>query len=427
MNSQTNPLCLGEEALSNNVMRNLVKRLFCMTFLLGSSLMLFAEESDFTTATRNLAAAYLPGESDVARLSAEQASLKAEVAPEDPVVEFEYLWPSQSTETNEWSTSISQTLPDFRKMAASRKVVKAIDSLKVYSQLAAVADARFEAEKKVIALIGARRDLMLLSDIHEYIDSLEVAYNRAWERGEVTILDLNKIRIEHARVSSANDEAEATLKAMTAEIVALSEGRLSASLLETLIDYPLSVLSVDENVLAYAEKDISAIVKTSPQFKVLDAESVVASAKYNLASKSRFPQLTIGYVHGWEDGSHLNGFSAGLTLPVYSRNSVKSAAAAEEMAINLDNELKKNEMIAEANADYAKAMILKRRLAKLGPAIENTNNARLLKLALDGGEISLLEYLQEINYFVEAAREYNTAKMDYVLTLASLARWTNQK
>lgn len=425
MNFQTKSISLGRVALLNNVMRQFMKRLGCITILLGSSLMLFAEDADFSMVTHNLASALLPGKADVARLSAEQASIKAEVIPEDPEVEFEYLWPSRSTETNEWSASISQTLPDFRKMAASRKVVKAIDSLKVYSQLAAAADARFDAEKKIIELIGARRDLKLLSDIHEYIDSLEVAYNRAWERGEVTILDLNKIRIEHARVSSANDEAEATLKAKIAEIMALSEGRLSANQLENLIDYPLSILVMDEKVLTDAENDMSAIVKTSPQFRVLEAEAVVASAKYNLASKSRFPQLTLGYVHGWEDGYHLNGISAGLTLPVYSRNSAKTAAAAEEMAINLDNELKKNEMIAEANADYAKASILKRRLAKLGPAIENTNNTRLLKLALDGGEISLLEYLQEINYFVEAAREYNTAKMDYVLTLASLARWTH--
>lgn len=409
------------------MMRNLVKPFLSLTFIFGGSVMLSAEELDFSTTTQTLVSAMLPGEADDARLTAEQAAIKSEVVPEDPEVEFEYLWPSRSMETNEWSASISQTLPDFRKMAASRKVVKAIDSLKVYSQMAAVADARFEAEKKIIALIGARRDLMLLSNMHEYIDSLEVAYNRAWERGEVTILDLNKIKIEHARVSSANDEAEATYKALIAEIVALSKGGLTASLLANLNDYPLSFLAVDEKLLACNGGDMSTVVIRSPQYRALDAEACVASAKYNLASKARFPQLTVGYVHGWEDGFHLNGVSAGLTLPVYSRNSVKSAAAAEELALNLDNEVKKNEMIAEANADYAKVGILKRRLAALGPAIENTNNARLLKLALDGGEISLLEYLQEINYFVEAAREYNAAKMDYILTLASLARWTNNK
>jgi hypothetical protein len=59
----------------------------------------------------------------------------------------------------------------------------------------------------------------------------------------------------------------------------------------------------------------------------------------------------------------------------------------------------------------------------LGPAVENTNSIRLLKVALNGGEISLLEYLQEVSYFTEATHEYNVARQDYASTLASLSRY----
>ena len=48
-------------------------------------------------------------------------------------------------------------------------------------------------------------------------------------------------------------------------------------------------------------------------------------------------------------------------------------------------------------------------------------------MALEGGEITLLEYLQETSYFVDAAREYNAARLEYALTLASLARWSYQE
>lgn len=92
----------------------------------------------------------------------------------------------------------------------------------------------------------------------------------------------------------------------------------------------------------------------------------------------------------------------------------------------MENTVKMNEMIASANADCARAHMLQRQLAMLGPAVENTNNFRLLKMALDGGEISLLEYLQETSYFVDAAREYNAARLEYALVLASLARWSDK-
>lgn len=169
------------------------------------------------------------------------------------------------------------------------------------------------------------------------------------------------------------------------------------------------------------------VVRNSPQYRVMEAREKVALEKINLASKERFPKLTLGYVHAYEEGTHFNGLSAGLTLPVFSRGSSLDAVTAEGMAEMLGNEMKLREMVASANADCRRAHMLERQLAMLGPAVENTNNIRLLKMALEGGEITLLEYLQETSYFVDAAREYNAARLEYALTLASLARWSYQE
>ena len=81
-------------------------------------------------------------------------------------------------------------------------------------------------------------------------------------------------------------------------------------------------------------------------------------------------------------------------------------------------------MEASLDSDYAKAQSLKRKLDRLGPVIDTTDNLRLLRMALDGGELSLLEYLQESNYFIEAIREYNAASYGYACALASLDRYS---
>ncbi len=427
MNSLTEPRRFSNRILSNISTSWIVRPLMWLAVTIGGSAVVSAEDAVFADAARRLAEASFPGVSENAALQAEQSAIRAEVAPEDPEVEFEYLWPSATGERNRWSAGISQQIPDFRKMAASRKIIRAIDTLKIHKRMAADADAYFEAQTKLINLIGARRELILLQEIHANLDSLEIVYNRAWEKGEVTILDLNKIRIEHARASAANDEAEATVRALTAEIIALSGGVLSAGQLDRLIDYPMFPAFPYDHGCLPGEGEMAPVVMASSQYKVLEAETAVAYAKYNMASKERFPKLTLGYVHAYEDGNHFNGLSAGLTLPVYSRKSTEAAAAGECLALKVDNEIKKNEMIAGANSDCAKAHILERRLSMLGPAVENTNNVRLLKMALEGGEISLLEYLQETSYFVEAAREYNAARLEYALVLASLSRWTYNK
>lgn len=389
--------------------------------------MMSATTPEYTEIASRLASHLNGGQAESATLAAEKLSLNAEVAPSDPEVDFEYLWPSSAGEANRWSAGISQELPDFRKMSATRRIIRAIDSLDIIQRRAAAAEATYEAEQRLINLIGARRELMMLQEIHENFDSLTVSYTRAWEKGEVTILDLNKIKIEHARASAADRDAQGKVAALTAEIVALSGGDISADELVSLVDYPMYHLPESGHGCRPEDGMMEKVVRDSPQFKVLAAQEKVAAEKSGLASKERFPKLTLGYVHAYEDGNHFNGLSAGLTLPVFSRKSSKLAAEAEEYAVKSGNMMKTQEMIATANADCARAHTLQRQLAMLGPAVENTNNIRLLKMALEGGEISLLEYLQETSYFVDAAREYNAARLEYALILASLARWSYEK
>lgn len=389
--------------------------------------MMSATTPEYTEIASRLASRLNGGQAESATLAAEKSELNAEVAPSDPEVDFEYLWPSSGGEANRWSAGISQELPDFRKMSATRRVIRAIDSLDIIQRRAAASEATYEAEQRLINLIGARRELMMLQEIHENFDSLIVSYTRAWEKGEVTILDLNKIKIEHARASAADRDAQGKVGALTAEIVALSGGDISADELVSLVDYPMYHLPESGHGCRPEDGMMEKVVRDSPQFKVLAAQEKVAAEKSGLASKERFPKLTLGYVHAYEGGNHFNGLSAGLTLPVFSRKSSKLAAEAEEYAVKSGNMMKTQEMIATANADCARAHTLQRQLAMLGPAVENTNNIRLLKMALEGGEISLLEYLQETSYFVDAAREYNAARLEYALILASLARWSYEK
>lgn len=392
------------------------KTLLSATIFISLHGMAVMADTPFSTLSRKLAAASPDLKVSELSLASEQASLKAEAAPADPEVEFEYLWPSAAGEINRWSVGASQEVPDFRKMAATSKVVKAIDDRKELERQALEKTVVYEAEQRLIRLIGARKDLEMLRRIHENFDSLTVSYNRAWEKGEVTILDLNKIKIEHARASSAHSQAEGEVAALTAEIIALSDGTITQEELAALTDYPVFPAFADGIVVMSA-------VRESAQYKTMEAQSNVARAKVDLASKSRFPRLTLGYVHAYEDGNHFNGLSAGMTLPVFSRDSEKASSIAEQLSLEETNRRQLAEMIAGVETDLARKKALDEQLSMLAPAVENTNNFRLLKLALEGGEISLLDYLQEVSYFVEAAREYNAARLDHALTCASLARY----
>lgn len=376
----------------------------------------------------------------------QQAAVRAEVAPEDPEIEMEYLWPHDRGEKNRWSLGVSQKLPDFRRRAAAGRVVAALDSAGSAQRQALSADNLWEARKKLIEYIGVYKEHIILHEIHQNFDSLSTAYERAWKRGESTLLDLNKIRIEHAQAYSADFEVDGRMEALEQEIIALSRGAISADELRQLTEYPYFHITptassfpkghlVDpsgecahpedeaESALNVDQETLDKAIKQSPQYLSMLAARRAAQAQVELAGKSRFPSLSLGYVHAFEDGRHFNGISAGLTLPVWSRSAEKSSAVADLLALEAENSTAFAELTASVKSDLLKASALKQRLDMFGPAIVCADNLRLLRMALKGGEITLLNYLQEISYFSQATLEYNSVKLEYALTMASLLRY----
>lgn len=395
-------------------------RLFCVMVIGMASIGIASASSPFEEVAAKLAGKNSSGLRSTLAIGSEQAALKAGIAPSDPEVEFEYLWPAETGKANRWSVGVSQELPDFRKIKATGRVVAAMDSLKIYSGTARVKENIYAARCRLIEYIGARKELELLSYVHENFDSLIAAYTRAWERGEVTILDLNKLKIEHARAYAANEQAAGNVKSMENEIIALSFNTVSRDELESLTDYPVFIPFEEDGL---DSGNLAELIKASAAVREMEWQKRVAAEKVSLASKSRFPVLSLGYTHAYEDATHFNGFSASMTLPVYSRKSevIESSLALD--AVSLEGEQLEADILAEATTAMEKASALRRQIGMLAPAVENTNNMRLLKMALEGGEINLLEYLQETGYFTDASREYNVARMEYALAVVSLMRY----
>lgn len=68
------------------------------------------------------------------------------------------------------------------------------------------------------------------------------------------------------------------------------------------------------------------------------------------------------------------------------------------------------------------ALNLARKIDEYGKIFDNGNQDQLLRQALDGGEINLITYLQEVNYFMEARLDYESVCHEYNKMLAKLNR-----
>ena len=75
---------------------------------------------------------------------------------------------------------------------------------------------------------------------------------------------------------------------------------------------------------------------------------------------------------------------------------------------------------SEVRTAYESAAAAYRKIAPMREAVENSDNAALLKKALAGGQINLITYIQETNYFLEARAELLDLEYRYAKALATL-------
>ncbi len=390
-----------------------MKRLIPITIFAAFVTLANPANADDFEQTVQLVVKYDSGlQAEISTLAAEVSEAKADNILADPEVEGELLFP-QGGGKNRWSVGVTQGFDWPGAYKARSRAAGALAELNGAVLGERLHEARYEARRKLIELISATKEAAVLREISESTDELRAKYKRAWEKGEATILDVNKLSVEAARARASATAAEEEVKRLRVEIFnAVPESERPAS--ESLAEYPLW------NLESYDEYRHKAM--TCSHAKIIAAQSKLAEAEAAVAKAGRYPSFSLGYRHAYEDGTHFNGFAVGIGLPVYSRRHVNAAAesrivAAEKTARQLENELE-----AGLKADYVAALSLKEQLSAMGPAVENTDNMRLLRRALDGGELSLLDYLQEVNFFREALLEYNSLRSAYLIRIASLAR-----
>lgn len=345
---------------------------------------------------------------------AAEAALKGANLLEGPELEAERLYAPAGGE-HRWSAGISQTLPVPGQFSRTSQAMQALRRRNLAAAEAARAEVSVSTRRLLIDYIAAKADRELTHRIALSATELLEKYSRAFEAGEATIIDLNKTRIEAARANAADAQAEAQLEGYRAEIRAIAPDDATAEAALALTDYPpVTELPPLPQVIARYE--------TSPKAMLAIAEADYAHATASLAATELWPRLGVGYAHAYEEGTHYNGFTVSLKLPAWgARNTGHTVAQQQALSTQFAAQQTRAEAMAEIGARYAETASLARQLDELAPAVAIADNFGLLRRALDGGELTLLAYLQETQYFIEAQRQYIALARDHAAAMAILS------
>ncbi|MDE6277099.1 MAG: TolC family protein [Muribaculaceae bacterium] len=316
-------------------------------------------------------------------------AVRADNALDNPEVEFGYKWGSPaSADVNKWDLSVSQSF-DWPGVYSARRRAIGFHSLAAQESTKAwILSRESEIRLLLVDYTAASRRAALLEWFAANVDSLYSISAKAYDLRKITVLDFRKVRVERELAAAKLAEERTRMSAIASQLRSMN-GNNPVDL-SNISDYPSDVLG---------EFNPDAAPSLASARWNLEAARADASAAY----RSRMPGFSLGYVHEVEGREHFNGFSIGLSLPIWKgrKENIAARMLAEAEAESLAS--RHRQLEAEYSALRETAISLSAQADRISDAIgDNDEYLRLLDKALAGGTITLYQYFYEINTLLDA-------------------------
>ena len=347
---------------------------------------------------------------NIAREMASVAQNRAENALEGLEVGGERMWSADPAKKDKWAVSVSQSF-DYPGIYRARKQANDFNTQAFdYLQLSLISDKALSVKLLIIDIINAQARLDFYKQVGENLQRMDSLTQRSFELGNVTILDVRKMQLAVLDNDSRISTCESDVAVLMASLRGL--GGVFSESDAMWQSYPIQcLLEPSRNPENYYEYHIGSF------------RSQAAQAATEAIKLGAMPSFALGYRHAFEDGTHFNGLSVAVKLPSFSQKQRRNAAKLEAEALTAEFDGQLALTMAEAVGNYNSAMSLKASLEQYRNLSGDSSYLELLKRAYDGGAMTIIDYLNEINIFSDARLNYIDLEYRYNLTLARLNRY----
>lgn len=347
-------------------------------------------------------------------LQAAQLDLATSSNLPDPELKGEYLVLPSDVD-NRWTAELSWGVEWPGVYNARSNEAKSQLNVAQLATTAKRLEQLYEIKLLLIDYVECSLKLKLLDTLNQNNDSIFHLAEQASRGGEMTVLDLNKVKLEYANIRSAR----ALLIDQQAQIITeLSQtlGKDCSPMIEDMdCDFPPADIPTQEQ--------ISAICEAAPEILSVLAEAESARKAKSVAKMEALPSISLGYKHAFEDGMHFNGATFGISLPIFSSRGKQKAVNASIAEAEFTAEAKAAEIEAELLETRKRLVLLEQQINEISPLIENADyNSALLK-AYKGGVLTLIEYISDRNYFTTAALELASLRASAAKSQAALEKY----
>ena len=343
----------------------------------------------------------------------------------DPTLSYSHLWDSKNSDETVGELIVSQSF-DFPTLYATRGKMNRLKTGALDTQAAAFRQQiLLQAKEVCLDIILLQRQQELPDERLKNAEELSALYKRRLETGDANILETNKINLELLNVRTEVRLNRTALGNKLQELLVLNGNRpltpgrpLPGTVPDAralgLTEYPAVPLPADFRPLA------DELLAADPALQSLQGESAAARKQVSVSKQGWLPKLELGYRRNTESGHPLNGVVVGFSFPLFeNRHKVKIA---KTQALNIDYQ-KENAALQAGSALwklYEEARSLHASVEEYEQAFRRQQDLSLLKQALTGGQISLIEYFVEMSVVYQSKANLLQLENRYQKAMAQL-------
>lgn len=330
---------------------------------------------------------------------------------DDPEIEFAHLWGSPTVGNNRKNLDISQSFDMATIFGIKRRLAKQQDQLADYQYMASQNELLLQARLLCIDVIYYNALLKNLSLQKENAQEIASDQKSRLDNGEGNKMECNNALVSLAVAKAEIQKQEVERNDALSQLKALNGGKDI-----TLNDAEFPVVDIPADFDSWYRQ----AEQKNPTLAYARQAVDVAKQQVSTAKADGLPKFTAGYSGEFQGDDKLNGFTVGMSIPLWgNKNRVKQAKAETEAAQARQADAKLQLYNSLRNL-YNKQAGLKQVDDTYHEVLTNTTNIHLLKKALDAGSISVSDYRMEVNAYYDMNAQHLDAMRSWQKVMAEM-------
>ena len=336
-------------------------------------------------------------------ISSQKLEAKTDNNLADPTLSYAHLWGSKDKSETIGELVVSQSF-DFPSLYASRAKLNRLKTNSFDGQASVFRQSiLLQAKEVCLDIIMLRQQQQILQERLRNAEELAAMYKKRLQTGDANVIETNKINLELLNVKTEASLNETALRNKLQELNTLN-GNIPVVFEEN--SYPSVIFPSDYQMLK------TEVLAADPTLQALASESAAARQQIGVNKQGWLPKLELG--------TPFNGLVVGFSFPIFENKSKVKIAKAQSMNTDFLKESAMLQAESQVAQLYREAQTLRSSMDEYEKTFQAQQDLDMLKQALTGGQISMIEYFVEVSVVYQSKQNYLQLENQYQKAMAKI-------